>query len=175
MGTPRFGDAGAMTRSIWVRMRQKDEEATASGIYGLIVSAAVMVTSHAETVIEVEIAVLVTLTVYWLAERFARIVAERIHEGQRPPWHTIRRQLTTGWEMITASGIPLIVLIAVRLGGAELSTAVLAGLLCTTLLLCLAGWLMGSNGRLRTMERVAAALVAGSFGAVLVILKTLLH
>jgi positive regulator of sigma E activity len=68
---------------VWVRLRHKTEEATASGIYGLIVGAAVLVASHATTAVRTVIAVLVTLTIYWLAERYARIVAERIHEGQR--------------------------------------------------------------------------------------------
>jgi hypothetical protein len=42
------------------------------------------------------LAVLVTLTIYWAAERYARIVAERIHEGHAPRWHTLREQLTCG-------------------------------------------------------------------------------
>ena len=43
----------------------------------------------------------VTLTIYWGAERYARIVAERIHEGHRPNWTSVRFQLTRGWEMVT--------------------------------------------------------------------------
>ena len=69
-------------------MRHRDEEATASGIYGVIVSAAVMSASHADKAYKVIIAVVVTLTIYWGAERYARIVAERIHEGHRPSWTT---------------------------------------------------------------------------------------
>ena len=65
-------------------MRHRDPEATASGIYGIIVSAAVLSASNADKAYKVMIAVLVTLTIYWGAERYARIVAERIHEGHRP-------------------------------------------------------------------------------------------
>jgi hypothetical protein len=160
---------------VWVRLRHETEEATASGIYGLIVGAAVLVASHATTAIRTVIAVLVTLTIYWLAERYARIVAERIHEGHRPTWHTVRRQLTTGWEMVTASALLLLVLIATRLSGAPLETAEIAALACTTGLLCVAGWWIGWGGRLRPLERLVSTLVAGAFGAALIVLKTLLH
>lgn len=87
-----------------------NQEATAAGIYGVIVSSAVMSASHADSVGKVIVAVLITLMVYWGAERYARIVAERIHEGHRPSWSTVRHQLTHGWEIVTASTLPLLVL-----------------------------------------------------------------
>ena len=111
------------------------EESTAAGIYGVIVSSAVMAASHAATAAAATVAVLVTLVIYWGAERYARIVAERIHSGRRPDRRELRHQLTTGWEMVTASFLPLAVLDVARLLGAQLSTALLAGLSCSTLLL----------------------------------------
>jgi hypothetical protein len=38
----------------------------------------------------------VPLTLKWAAERYARLVAERIHEGHRSSRHTFRIQLTSG-------------------------------------------------------------------------------
>ncbi len=158
-----------------VTMRREDREATASGIYGVIVGAAVMSASHAETASAVMIAVLVTLIVYWGAERYARIVAERIHEGHRPSWTSVRYELTHGWEMVTASTLPLVTLAVMTLFRAPLDTAVLAALICSTLLLCLAGWTIGRGGRLSTRERIVSTLVAGMFGVFFVVLKALLH
>ncbi len=66
----------------------RDEESTASGIYGVIVGAAVMAASHADRVVAVAVAVLVTLVIYWTAERYARLVAARIHDEHRPDWGT---------------------------------------------------------------------------------------
>lgn len=163
------------TSSIRLHLRQETEEATASGIYGLIVGAAVLVASHAEAAPRVVIAVLVTLVVYWAAERYARIVAERIHAGHRPTWNAVRRQMTSGWEMVTTSGLPMVVLIAVRAGGTSLKTAEIASLASTTVLLCVAGWQIGGNDRLTLPERVMSMLVAGMFGVVLIVCKTLLH
>ncbi len=156
-------------------MRGDGPEDTAAGIYGIVVSAAVMAASHQERAGAVAVAVLVTLLTYWAAERYARLVAERIDEGRPPTWRHVREQLTRGWGLVTASGLPLAVLVAAgRLTG-EVSTAVVAGLLCSTTLLVLAGWEVGRNRRLGLAERLASAAVAGSFGGVMIILKALIH
>jgi positive regulator of sigma E activity len=158
-----------------VDMTRDNEEATASGIYGVIVSAAVMTASQADTGLTVVLAVLGTLVIYWGAERYSRIVAERIHEGHHPSWTTVRHHLTHGWEMVTASTLPLVVLAVLSALDVELSTAVLAALGCSTALLCVAGWAVGRHGRLSTPERVASSAVAGMFGILFILLKTLLH
>ena len=150
-------------------------EATAAGIYGVIVSAAVMAATHAPTAAAVVAAALVTLCIYWAAERYALIVAERIHEGHRPSWRLVWRRMTSGWEIVTASVLPLLVLVLARLLGAELRTAVLCGLACSTVVLCAAGWHVGRGGRLTTTERLVSGAVAGIFGVGLILLKALLH
>ncbi len=151
------------------------EEETAAGIYGVIVSAAVMAASHVGTAWRMVVAVLATLIIYWSAERFARLVAERIHQGHKPTMSQVVAHLTAGWEMVTASAVPLLVLIVARLLGRSLETAVLIALSTSTLLLGLAGWEMGRHGHLTTVERVAVTIVAGMFGVLLIGLKALLH
>jgi hypothetical protein len=158
-----------------LRLTRATEESTAAGIYGVIVSAAVMAASHADSAVALILAVLVTLTIYWGAERYARLVAERVHEGHRPTWARLRFQLATGWEMVAASALPLAVLAFLRLLGVDLDRAVFWALSCSTLLLCIAGWEIGRHGRLTGPERLVSAAVAGLFGAGLIILKALLH
>lgn len=145
-----------------VHVTRGNQESTAAGIYGVIVSSAVMSASHADSAGKVIAAVLITLMVYWGAERYARIVAERIHEGHRPNWSTVRHQLTHGWEIVTASTLPLLVLAGFTALGSELFTAVLAAPICSTALLCVAGWAVGRRGRLSTGERIVSAVVAAS-------------
>jgi hypothetical protein len=152
-----------------------NEESTAAGIYGVIVSSAVMAASHANGAVVVAASVVITLVVYWAAERYARLIAERIHDGQHPTWREVRRQLTQGWEFVTASFLPLVVMIVVRLLGVGVSGAVLAGLICSTVLLCAAGWEIGRRGQLSTGERVVSAVVAGLFGVGMIAMKALLH
>jgi len=151
------------------------EESTAAGIYGVIVSAAVMAAAHAPNARFIVVATLVTLTIYWAAERYARIVAERIHQGHRPSRQTLREQLTGGWEMVTTSFLPLTVLLCVRLLGADLRAAVIWALAASTVLLCMSGWHVGRQGRLSTAERLVSSATAGVFGAGLILLKAMLH
>lgn len=158
-----------------LRVTGASEESTAAGVYGVIVGAAVMAASHATSAVAMVAAVLVTLLVYWGAERYARIVAKRIHDGRRPDRRELREQLTAGLEMVSASFLPLAVLGVVRLLGAELSTATLAGLACSTVLLGLAGWEMGRDGKLTIRERLVSTATAAAFGALMIVLKMLLH
>ena len=87
----------------------------------------------------------------------------------------MRHQLTHGWEMVTASALPLITLAVMTVLGAELSTAVLGALVCSTVLLCVAGWAIGRGGGLSTAGAHRVDVVAGMFGLFFVLLKTLLH
>ena len=151
------------------------EEGTAAGIYGIIVSAAVMSTSHAHSALATAFAVLFALVVYWSAERYARLVAERIHDGHRPSWASVRRELSRGWEIVTASALPLAVLVVLELCNVGAYPATLAALVSSTGLLCLAGWEIGRLGHLGRLERLASTAVAGSFGVALVLLKAALH
>jgi hypothetical protein len=163
------------SRSSDPELRRRTEENTAAGIYGVIVGAAVMATTHADSVIQLELAVLVTLVIYWAAERYSRIVAERIIEGRRPSWHEVRQQLTYGWAIVSTSVLPLAVLGVLGLVGVDQSVATLVALLCSTGLLCLAGWAAGRRGQLSPLERVASAATAGAFGLMMILLKAMLH
>ena len=155
--------------------RRATEEQTATGIYGTVVGAAVMAASHAETAAATILAVGFSLLVYWAAERYSRLVAERIHDGRRPTWPEVRRQLASGWGIVTASALPLAVLAVVGAAGASVSTAVFAGLVCSTVLLCVAGWEIGHRTDFSMFERLAVSAVAGAFGGLMILLKTLLH
>jgi hypothetical protein len=151
------------------------QERTATGIYGIIVSGSVMAAAHAPTAVITVAAVLTTLLIYWTAERYARIVAERIHQGHRPSWRAVRAQVTSGWELVTTSFIPLGVLVTVRLLGVSLRWSIIWALISSTALLCRAGWRVGRGGGLGPFERLITTAVAGVFGVGMIVLKTLLH
>lgn len=150
-------------------------ENMAAGIYGVIIGAAVMATSHGQTSTAVAVAVLVTLIVYWAAERYARLVAERIHDGRGLTLHEVRVQLTSGWTIVTASALPLAVLVVGDLLGLQAQVAVFLALAASTLLLFGVGWEIGREASLSTGERILMAMGAGAFGVVMVVLKALLH
>ena len=148
---------------------EKQELRIAHGIYGVIVSCAVMASAQAESVPRLAVAVLVTLIVYWAAERYAHIMASLIVGEVR-----IRsRHLRQGWEIVTASFVPLLVLVGSRALGAEVSTSVLLALLSGTGILVLTGWRVGSS--LGLLPRLLSAAAAGAFGVAMIGMKTLLH
>ena len=155
---------------------QVEEEArTANGIYGLIVGSAVMAAAEGDAVGRLAVAVLITLLIYWVAERYAHVMARKTVLRRRMTRPELRRELSHGWELVTASYLPLIVLVSTNLLGAGLTGSVLSALVCSTALLCLSGWRVGGVAQLGLGQRLLSASVAGGFGVVMIALKSLLH
>jgi len=165
----------AVTGSDLVAHHVSEEARTANGIYGLIVGAAVMAAAEGDAVGRLAVAVLVTLFIYWVAERYAHVMARHIVLRRRLTRPELRRELSHGWELVTASYLPLIVLVSTRLLGADLTGSVLSALLCSTVLLGLSGWRVGREAQLGLSRRLLSTAIAGAFGLVMIALKTLLH
>jgi hypothetical protein len=152
-----------------------EERATANAIYGIIVSSAVMASSHVQSVVKLTVAVLVTLVVYWAAERFAHVMSQRIVHSPELTVSQLREHLGTGWELVSASFLPLGVLLASGLLGADVDGAVAVALICATVLLFAAGWRVGREAALSPSARLLSALCSGAFGVAMIVLKALLH
>ena len=96
----------------------------AAGIYGAIVTAAILDTAggHVSTTVLV-ISVVVTLLVYWLAEEYAEVLGEQVEGGRLPSRASIWEALAATWPMVTASYAPLLALVLAKLAGASDLTA----------------------------------------------------
>src|SRR6516162_4909439 len=81
----------------------------AAGIYGAIVTAAILDTAggHVSTTVLV-ISVVITLLVYWIAEEYAEVLGEQAAGGRLPSRASIQGTLVSTWPMITASYGPLL-------------------------------------------------------------------
>jgi hypothetical protein len=158
-----------------VRDLLAEETATANAIYGIIVSSAVMASAHGQSVLALAAAVLATLVIYWAAERFAHVMGQRIVRSPELTAGQLRRHLGSGWELVSASFLPLGVLLGSGLLGAGVDAAAVAALICATALLFAAGWRVGREAALSLPSRLASALCSGAFGAAMILLKTLLH
>jgi hypothetical protein len=158
-----------------VRDLLAEERATAAAIYGIIVSSAVMASAHGDSALKLAVAVLATLLIYWAAERFAHVMGEQIVHARELTAGRLRSHLGSGWELVSASFLPLGVLLAAGLLGADVDDAVLAALLCATALLFAAGWKVGGEADLSRSSRLVSALLSGAFGAAMILLKSLLH
>lgn len=168
-------DQGEPTRSLpRTRRNGQSRGHHAAGIYGLIVTAAVLASAggHLRTV-AVELAVLVTLVVYWLAEEYAQLV-EHASAGHLPTWSHIRSGLAAKWPMVSASYIPLVALAGARLGGVSPANAAYAALAVTVAMLIYYGWSAAHASGLRGTALVIMTTAAGALGIVMVLLKVVI-
>jgi hypothetical protein len=146
----------------------------AAGIYGAIVTAAVLVAAggHVGTG-ALAVAVVVTLVVYWVAEEYAELLGEHVEHGRLPSRRQIRAELAATWPMVSASYLPLLAMVLTRLAGASLSGATLAGLVTAVVLLVYHAWSAGRAAQLEGRQLLAATSVAAALGVVMIVLKEL--
>jgi len=143
----------------------------AAGIYGLIVTASVLATGGTTLpVLPLVVAVFVTLLVYWLAEEYAELL-EHAHAGHLPTWTRTRSLLVAKWPMVSASYIPLIILVVARVLGATTSNAALFALIGTVVLLMASAWRAGRSARLTGVALVGMTVLAGLLGLGMIGLK----
>jgi len=146
----------------------------AAGIYGAIVTAAILDTAggHVSTAALV-ISVVVTLLVYWLAEEYAEVLGEQVEGGRLPSRAYIWGALTATWPMVSASYAPLLALVLARLAGASALTAANVGLAAALILVTFHGWLAGRAAQLHSWQLFFATSIAAALGLVMILLKDL--
>ncbi|WP_203716144.1 hypothetical protein [Asanoa siamensis] len=144
-----------------------------AGIYGTVICASTLAAAGNYPAGRVALIVLVTLLVYWLAERYSELLGLA---GQGPIGRReVLAALTSGWAMIQASVTPLLVLFFARLAGASHAAALDAALAYTVFLLVVLGWLAARRAGLTGWTRWAATSFSGILGLVVVALKAALH
>ena len=146
----------------------------AAGIYGAIITAAILDTAggHVSTIALV-ISVVVTLLVYWIAEQYAEVLGEHTTGGHLPSRASIRGALISTWPMVTASYLPLLAVVVVRVAGASALTAANVGLVAAIVLLTVHGWLAGRAAQLHDWKLLWVTSIAAALGLVMILLKDL--
>jgi hypothetical protein len=147
-----------------------------AAIYGTILTAAVIAAGgNVLTTQALEVTVLVTLVIYWLADEYSVLLGEHIHAGKLPSIRQIRSSLATSWPMVSASFIPLIALALIRVLGASPSAAAESALVVAIALLLAEGLAAGRAAGLRGLRLTLVTLLAGLLGGAMVVLKSLIH
>lgn len=163
-------------RRIWIGVSAPSVPA---GIYGTVICASILASATETSAGKVAFAVVVTLFVYWLAERYSEILglvsATDHQQPQKITGDHVRTILKSGWPMIQASVTPLLVLLLGRLVGASSDIAVDIALAYTIVLLTALGWLAATRAGMIGWPRLTAAGFATILGLVVVILKASLH
>jgi hypothetical protein len=146
--------------------------ARAAGIYGTIVTAAVLATGGGRVgVVSLALLVFGTLVVYWMAELYAEVLGEHVHEGRLPRGAELRSLVASSWHMVTASYVPLVVLVAAALLGLPVAAASYAALAATVLLLLFHGHSAGVDAGLSGGRLLGVTALAGVLGILMVLLK----
>ena len=121
-----------------------------------------MASVHAPTAGLITVATLVTLLVYWTAEKFAHVMARRTCTPRRCPGASCVASCGRGWGLVTASFLPLAALVGSSLLGVSVSNAVLRRAATAMDLLAAAGWRVGRDAELSAAGRfVSLALHRG--------------
>jgi hypothetical protein len=146
-------------------------------LYGGIVCAATIAVAsgHADrggTVVGVVAAVLLT---YWLAHVYVRALADRVGAGSAGLTHHLRRAFAHE-STVLLGGVPALVVFSVEvLVGIEVAAAGSVALWFSVVLLACIGYLAAYDAGLRGRSLAAETALAGLFGVVAVLLKSLLH
>jgi hypothetical protein len=144
----------------------------AAGIYGAIVTAAILDAAGGKIPTDaLVVAVVATLVVYWLGEEYADLLGEQVEGGVIPSWAHIRDELAATMPMVSASYLPLLALVLARVAGASALVAANIGLITAALLLTFHAWSAGRSARLRGWLLLAATSVAAGLGIAMILLK----
>jgi hypothetical protein len=171
LGHPAAGpeSPAEVTWSASARQRRR-----AAGVYGTIITAAIMAAAGSRlNTLELETSVLITLLVYWVAEVYSHLLGGQLEGGHLPSLRQMRQELTATWTMVSASFLPLIVLLMTRAAGTTAPTAANAGLISAVVLLVFYGWSAGRAAGLRGMRLLLVASIAAVLGLLMIALKNL--
>lgn len=141
-------------------------------MYGTIVTAAILAAAGDELhVPELAISVLVTLAVYWVAEEYAEILGETMTGSRLPTWRYALATLAATWPMVSASALPLLLLLLAWVLGASgyaASNVALAGAVAE---LMFYAWRAGRGARLPARQQAGLTIAAAVLGLAMILLK----
>jgi hypothetical protein len=152
-------------------------EQLAGGIYGTVVVAGLLAATGPDDDPEVwptALWVVVTVVVFWLAHSWARTMARRA-TGLADRRREMRQSLARHWPVVQSAFPPIVVMLLARALGASDETAILLAA-CSCILL-LAGWgvVVGRQEHESTPRVVATAAGCALLGALMVLLKVVIH
>lgn len=154
------------------RRTRPTRQRQADAIYGTIITASVLASAGDELAsLQLAVSVVITLGVYWIADVYARLLAEPMGNNRLPTWPDARAALAATWPLVSASFVPVLVLLLARLAGASSSVAATAALVATIVMLVAYAASASLAAGLRGAKLVAVTSIAALLGLVMIILK----
>jgi hypothetical protein len=166
------GDLPPVSEAFDERPSELAQRHRAAGIYGTVVTAAVLAAAGNElTTFELAASVIVTLLVYWLADQYAHTLASYAHPDHFPARAEILRSLGATWPMVSATFLPVLALLLAHLAGGSIEVAGDVGLAVALSLLIYQAWSVGRRAGFRGVRMLGAMVVAVSLGGAMVAMK----
>lgn len=150
-------------------------EQLAQAVYGAVVGAAGIAVSsaHGGDLADIVLTVLVTVAVYWAAERYADVLATAVHNPRR---ERVLAALRRGRPTLQAGLIPMCLLVALDLLLTDrLPLAVFSALGLATLMLGRLGHLAARQAGAGRLSALGWSLGTAALGLSMIGLKILLH
>ncbi len=150
----------------------------AAAIYGSIIAAAVIGAFRQEQAKpeDVALALLGTMTVFWLVHVWCEILGERIHERSPYSLHRVASIARSEWPLVEAGFVPTLFLMLGWAGVLKESIAEDLALVACILQLFAWGLFLGFRASERWWGAVLAGLTNGVLGVMLVMLEiTVVH
>jgi predicted metal-dependent hydrolase len=172
---PRHRRGNRLSRLLrWEHREWTDDRELAHAVHGTVVGAAAMAAASLHgTLGQVVVTVLVTVFVYWAAERYARVLSVAV-DGP-PRLARVAEVLRHGWPMVEAAYTPLAVLVVVEVVTDNLRAGVLTALVVATVLLGGLGHLAAKRAGTSAGAAIGWAAASAALGVVIILLKLSLH
>ncbi len=157
---------------------REDPRRLSAAIYGLIVVVSLLAVydnDTGKTLVQIGLGILVTAWVFWLAHVYTEVVGQRRERGRRPTLREIREAAVEMWPLVSATLLPVAVLLLGAAGLLDRATAIdVATAVCLGELFLIGAALeRDEGGTLR--QSLVSGLVSLSFGIVVIALKALVH
>jgi hypothetical protein len=166
---------GAGSGGTGLGSRWADERELADAIHGTVVGSAIMVAASLHgTLVQVVVAVVATVVVYWATERYAELLAAGAR-GRVLDRRSVLAGLRHGWPMLESAFVPVIVLLVASALGAGLPAAVLTALCVSTVLLAGLGYGAARHADATVTGALRWAAMSALLGVAVIVLKLALH
>jgi hypothetical protein len=154
----------------WWALRQSP-----ASIYGTVIGGSVMAAVEDNTEVdEVAATVLVTVLVYWAAERWSNVLGTHLQDEPLDR-RRVMQVYAEGWPMVQAPIGPVAVMLVAYWFGASANQSVGYALIATLIVLVALGVGAGRRAGLSRWGVVRSAAFTGFLGAVLILLKAAFH
>jgi len=147
------------------------------GVYGTVAIGTILAAESAqsETYPKTVAAVAVTLLLYWLAHSYSDYSGDRWRDGEKLELAGLARMMARELSILISAGVPLVAVLICWVVGADLNSAVVAGLWTSAVMIVVIEVVLAVRAEQSGRDLVKQAALGGSLGLLIIALKLVLH